>query len=113
MFLRRGGAALLALALLAGPLAACSSDKSTSESAPQLLAHAKRTLDDTKTAHFVLDSTGAPQTGTVRPSVHIATLAAPVHHLPERRVIVIRTRAAHHGPRYAKVNSPDTSTSAP
>jgi hypothetical protein len=64
VFLRRGGAALVALALLAGPLAACSGN-STSESAPQLLAHAKRTLDDTKTAHFVLDSTGAPQTGTV------------------------------------------------
>ena len=55
----------------------------------------------------------APWIGAVRPSVHIATLAMPVHHLPERRVTVIRTRAAHHGPRYAKVNSPDTSTSAP
>ena len=64
MFLRRGGAALVALALLAGPLTACSGN-ATSESAPQLLAHAKRTLDDAKTAHFVLASTGAPDTGTV------------------------------------------------
>jgi lipoprotein LprG len=65
VFLRRGGAALLALALLTGPLAACSSGNSTSESAPALLAEAKTTLDDAKTAHFVLDSTGAPNTGTV------------------------------------------------
>jgi lipoprotein LprG len=64
VFLRRRGAALLALALLAGPLVGCSGD-SSSESAPQLLAHAKRTLDDAKSAHFVLDSTGAPTTGTV------------------------------------------------
>jgi hypothetical protein len=64
VFLRRRGAVLVALALLAGPLTACSGS-SASESAPQLLAHAKRTLDDTKTAHFVLDSTGAPNTGTV------------------------------------------------
>ena len=64
MFLRRGAAALLALAVVTGPLAACSSG-STSESAPDLLAHAKHTLDDTKTAHFLLTSKGAPATGTV------------------------------------------------
>ena len=64
MFLRRGGAALLALALLTGPLAACGGD-SASESAPDLLAKAKTTLDDATTAHFVLESTGAPTTGTV------------------------------------------------
>jgi hypothetical protein len=64
VFLRRGGAALLALAVVAGPLVACSGD-STSESAPDLLAHAKQTLDDTKSAHFVLTSKGAPDAGTV------------------------------------------------
>jgi hypothetical protein len=64
VFLRRRGAALLALALLAGPLVGCSGG-SSSESAPQLVAHAKRTLDDAKSAHFVLDSKGAPDTGTV------------------------------------------------
>ena len=53
-------AALLALALLAGPLLAGCSGGSSSESAPDLLAHAKRTLDDAKSAHFVLDSEGAP-----------------------------------------------------
>jgi len=65
VFLRRGAAALLALAVVAGPLAACSSGNSTSESAPALLAKAKTTLDDTKTAHFVLTSKGAPDAGTV------------------------------------------------
>jgi hypothetical protein len=63
--LRARSAALLALALLAGPLLSGCSGGTSSESAPDLLAHAKRTLDDAKTAHFVLDSKGAPDTGTV------------------------------------------------
>jgi len=64
VFLRRRAVALLVLAVGAGPLAACSGD-SSSESASDLLAHAKHTLDDTKTAHFVLTSKGAPDAGTV------------------------------------------------
>ena len=64
MFLRRRVVALLALALLAGPLLAGCGGSSSSESAPELLAHAKRTLDAADTAHFVLDSEGAPTTGT-------------------------------------------------
>ena len=65
MSLRRRGAALLALAVLAGPaLAGCGGD-SEAESAPELLAHAKHTLDEADSAHFLLDSEGAPETGTV------------------------------------------------
>ena len=37
----------------------------SSESAPDLLAKAKKTLDATKTVHFVLGSSGAPSSGTV------------------------------------------------
>jgi lipoprotein LprG len=62
---RRRAAALLALALLAGPLLAGCGGESNSESAPELLAHAKKTLDDTDSAHFVLAGEGAPTTGTV------------------------------------------------
>lgn len=67
MSLRRRSLGLLALVVLAGPaLAACGGGGSSpSESAPQLLAKAKSTLDTVKTAHFVLESTGAPTTGTV------------------------------------------------
>jgi len=65
VFLRSSNAALLALALLAGPLLTGCGGDSTSESAPDLLAHAKRTLDAADSAHFVLDSEGAPDTGTV------------------------------------------------
>jgi len=62
---RRTTAFLLALALLAVPvLTACSGDDTVSQSATDLLAHAKRTLDQTQTLHFVLDSEGAPKTGT-------------------------------------------------
>jgi lipoprotein LprG len=60
----RTARALMALAILAGPaLVACSSGGSQ-ESAPQLLSRAKTALDSAKTAHFVLNSTGAPTTGT-------------------------------------------------
>lgn len=66
MFLRRRSLPLLALVALVGPvLAGCSGGSSTSASAPALLAKAKTTLDDAKTAHFVLTSKGAPDTGTV------------------------------------------------
>ncbi|MGY1836221.1 LppX_LprAFG lipoprotein [Blastococcus sp. SYSU DS0510] len=65
MSLRRGAVPLLALALLAGPgLAACGSDE-PAESAADLLDRAKRTLDEAESAHFVLDSEGAPASGTV------------------------------------------------
>jgi hypothetical protein len=65
MPLRRSGLALLAaLAVLAVPaLAGCSGGAET-ESASDLLARAKKTLDDTPSAHFVLDSKGAPTGGT-------------------------------------------------
>jgi hypothetical protein len=63
--LRSSSATLLALALLAGPLLTGCGGDSSSESAPDLLAHAKRTLDAADSAHFVLDSEGAPDTGTV------------------------------------------------
>jgi hypothetical protein len=63
--LRRRRVPLLALVLLAGPLFAGCGGDAQSESAPDLLAHAKHTLDDADSAHFVLDSTGAPETGTV------------------------------------------------
>jgi ABC-type amino acid transport substrate-binding protein len=60
---RRTGVPLLALALLAAPvLAACGSGEAE-ESAADLLARARTTLDDTPSLHFVLDSEGAPATG--------------------------------------------------
>jgi len=64
MLPHRASALALALVLVAAPaLAACSGG--SEESAPDLLAHAEHTLDETKTAHFVLESSGAPDTGTV------------------------------------------------
>jgi hypothetical protein len=64
--MRRTVAPLLALALLAVPaLTACSGDDATeTESAADLLAHAKHTLDETDSLHFMLDSESAPETGT-------------------------------------------------
>jgi len=63
--MRRTAAPLLALALLAGPaLTACGGDTSDPESAADLLADAKQTLDETGSLHFVLASEGAPGTGT-------------------------------------------------
>ncbi len=59
--MRRTAAPLLALALFA--VTACGGEGET-ESAAGLLAHAKHTLDETETLHFVLDSEGAPETGT-------------------------------------------------
>jgi hypothetical protein len=63
MVSHRASSLVLALALLAGPaLAACSGG--SDESAPDLLARAKKTLDSASSAHFVLDSENAPTTGT-------------------------------------------------
>jgi hypothetical protein len=63
MSLRRAGLVHACL-LLAGPvLAACGSDE-PEESASELLQRATTTLDDAQTAHFVLDSEGAPKDGT-------------------------------------------------
>lgn len=65
MALRRTALPLLVLALLLGALTACSSGGgSKQESASDLLAKAKTTLDQAKSVHFVLTSEGAPTTGT-------------------------------------------------
>jgi lipoprotein LprG len=80
---RRARTTVLALALLLAPaLTACSSEPD--ESAADLLERARTTLDDAPTAHFVLDSEGAPDTGTTlvggegdiaRPSSFAGTLS--------------------------------------
>ena len=69
MALRRAVLALLALILLTAPaLSACGGGGGggggSGETAPQLLARAKTTLDKAASAHFVLTSSGAPTTGT-------------------------------------------------
>lgn len=64
MRLRRSALALLALLLALPVLAGCTGGGS-SQSAPDLLAKAKKTLDATQSRHFVLTSSGAPSTGTV------------------------------------------------
>jgi LppX_LprAFG lipoprotein len=64
VLLRRTAFALLA-ALLALPVLVGCGGGGSSESAPDLLARAKKTLDSAKTVHFVLSSTGAPAFGTV------------------------------------------------
>ena len=65
--LRRTGIPLLALAVLALPvLAGCSGGaEEQEESASDLLARAKTTLDEARSAHFVLASEGAPESGTL------------------------------------------------
>jgi hypothetical protein len=60
----RAGSVLLALVLVAGPALAACSGGGSDESAPDLLARAKKTLDSAGSAHFVLDSENAPTTGT-------------------------------------------------
>jgi len=60
---RRAGVPLLALALLAGPVLAACGSGDAEESAADLLARARTTLDDTPSLHFVLASEGAPATG--------------------------------------------------
>ena len=64
MSLRRTALPLLVLAVLLGALTACSGGGSKQESASDLLAKAKTTLDQATSAHFVLTSEGAPSTGT-------------------------------------------------
>ncbi|HEY4625170.1 MAG TPA: LppX_LprAFG lipoprotein [Blastococcus sp.] len=64
MLLRRSGLALLALSLLAVPALAACSGGGGGESAADLLTRAKKTLDETPSAHFVLDSKNAPTSGT-------------------------------------------------
>src|SRR3954466_14253041 len=61
MLLRRAVVPLVAAVLLAG----CSGAGSSGTSAPDLLAKAKKTLDAADSAHFVLTSDGAPNTGTL------------------------------------------------
>ena len=66
MSLRHTGLRALAVAVLAVPvLTGCGGEASDEESAPELLARAKTTLDDASSAHFVLDSEGAPESGTL------------------------------------------------
>jgi len=60
---RRAGVPLLALVLLAGPALAACGGGDAEESAADLLARARTTLDGTPSLHFVLDSEGAPETG--------------------------------------------------
>jgi lipoprotein LprG len=64
VLVRRAALTLLAAVTAIAVLAGCTGGGS-SESAPDLLAKAKTTLDSTKTVHFVLGSTGAPSAGTV------------------------------------------------
>ena len=64
MLLRRAALALMAMLLALPVLAGCTGGGS-GDSATELLAKAKKTLDATKTVHFVLTSTGAPATGTI------------------------------------------------
>ena len=66
MSLRRRGVPLLALTVVA--LAACSGggdSEDAGESAADLLAEAKTTLDEASSAHFVLGSENAPDSGTL------------------------------------------------
>ena len=63
MSLRRTRPRLIAAVLLGtAALAACSSG--SEESAPDLLARAKTTLDEASSVHFVLDSENPPEAGT-------------------------------------------------
>jgi hypothetical protein len=64
VLLRRAALALMAVLLALPVLAGCTGGGS-GDSATELLAKAKKTLDATKTVHFVLTSTGAPATGTI------------------------------------------------
>ncbi|MBW8766406.1 MAG: LppX_LprAFG lipoprotein [Geodermatophilales bacterium] len=64
MLLRRSGLALLALSLLAVPALAGCGGGGGGESASDLLTRAKKALDETRSAHFLLDSKNAPTSGT-------------------------------------------------
>ena len=62
MVLRHAGIRLLAVALLAAPaLTGCGGDATDEESAPDLLARAKMTLDDASSAHFVSTARARPR----------------------------------------------------
>ncbi len=66
MSMRQTGIRVLAVALLAVPvLTGCGGEAADEESAADLLARAKTTLDEASSAHFVLASEGAPESGTV------------------------------------------------
>ena len=65
MRLRRPGARLLLATLLAGPVLGACGGGEPDETAGDLLARAKQTLDAAETAHFVLTSEDAPDTGTL------------------------------------------------
>jgi LppX_LprAFG lipoprotein len=88
---RRAALLLVALLLVAAPgLAACGGDD-TGQSASQLLAKARSTLDAARTLHFRLTSTGAPSAGTAltggegdvaRPASFQGTLKATVSGIP-------------------------------
>ena len=62
MHVRRAVVPLVAAVVV---LAGCSGGGSAGTSADDLLAKAKKTLDATDSAHFVLTSDGAPNTGTL------------------------------------------------
>jgi lipoprotein LprG len=90
VLLRRAALALLAALVALAALTGCTSGGS-GESAPDLLAKARTTLDSTKTVHFVLGSSGAPALGTVltggdgdiaRPSSFRGTLAVKANGSP-------------------------------
>ena len=63
MQLRRAVVPLVAAVVLAGTVSCSGGGSGTS--APDLLAHAKKTLDAASSAHFVLTSDGVPDTGTL------------------------------------------------
>jgi hypothetical protein len=63
MLLRRATVLVAGLVVAGSALTGCGSDE-PEESAGDLLARAKTTLDDTDRLHFVLTSEGAPTTGT-------------------------------------------------
>ena len=62
--LRRVAVPLLAAVLLVCPALACCGSSQPTESASDLLARAKKTLDETKSVHFVLASKGAPKSAS-------------------------------------------------
>jgi lipoprotein LprG len=62
---RSRGAGLLAPALVVAALVAGCGGGGSGESADELLARAKTTLDEASSAHFVLSSENAPDSGTV------------------------------------------------
>ena len=64
MSMRRRGVALLAPALLAAAVLSGCGGGEPEESAGDLLSRAKTTLDDAESAHFVLTSENAPDSGT-------------------------------------------------